>query len=103
VAEEDLPTEEEMNATYNAAFEAECRSIWSHAGGDGLLWDPDDLDSGGYTVDACLEQMDPEMGWFYADLEDAHQGGIDDADAAAYFLTIYGQLQPTGGPPFDLP
>ena len=74
-------------AAYVAAYDDRCREIWSHALGDGELWDAIDDFYGPYTIDDCLDGRNP--GWeqgFDTDAE-AAEAGVDDANWAVENLT----------------
>lgn len=84
-------------AAYTAAFEAECRRIWSsYAGGDGLLADPDFAEDT-YSVQDCLGELDPDYGSFADSVDEATTSGTDDAQIAASDLAD--PLCATGGSP----
>jgi len=86
-----------FRAAYSAAFEAECRRIWSTtAGGDGLLADPDFAEDT-YTVDDCLGELDPDWGEFADSVAEAQTSGLDEAQIAASDLAD--PLCATGGAP----
>jgi hypothetical protein len=91
------PEERDAANAYAAAFEAECRALWSHAGTDGLLWDPDNLDAGGTAIGDCLSANDKEIGASYGPTAEAAAQGKQDADQTAMDLTISGRLARTGG------
>jgi hypothetical protein len=97
------PSDDALSAAYERGFRAECASIWSHAGPDGILHDPDDGSPTAYRVTDCTDQMDPSDGTVYSDLGDAQQGGSDDADLAVEWLTVSQRLAPTTGAIFDVP
>lgn len=82
---------------YTAAYKTECLKIWSHAGSDGLLWDPDNLDGGSHRVTDCLEPLNSSLGSSYTTEADASAAGTSDADSAAAELTVGNRLQPSGG------
>jgi hypothetical protein len=68
---------------YAAAFDAECRRIWStYAGADGLMADPDFPDDT-YSVQDCLDELDTDYGEFTDSVDEARSTGLDDAQIAA--------------------
>lgn len=88
---------------YVKAYEAECRSLWSRAGGDGILWDPDNPESPPFKVQDCLDGLDDPDGALYETVAEAAEFGTYDADFAASALTLENRLKPTNGEPFELP
>jgi hypothetical protein len=95
-----LEIDPQVQTAYTEAYRAECNRIWAKAGSDGLLWDADALDAGGYTINECLGSLDPGDAWFYDTVEDARIGGAQTATEAAQGLTIGNLMQPTNGTPF---
>jgi hypothetical protein len=88
---------------YIAAFREECRSIWSHADGDGLLWDPDVPGSKPHTVNQCYAAIDPADETLYDDAANAQQYAHDNADSAVEDMTAEYRLRSTKGVVFDVP
>jgi|SRR5438067_1672713 len=102
VTSPDPPPAPTLDGAYSEGFRGECQVIWSHAGPDGKLWDPDDDTAGPFTINDCLSELDSSGGEAYTTIEDARAGGIDDANTAVSFLT-FSQLKATNGAPFDVP
>jgi hypothetical protein len=88
---------------YIAAYRTECNDLWKHAGPDGLLWDPEDRESGGHKVAECLSSADPTDGIGYDSPTEAAQNGKSDADSWVSDIPLGNSLEPTNGPPFTLP
>jgi hypothetical protein len=89
-------------AAYVNAFRARCTEIWSHASGDGNLWDAEDRESAPYKVDDCLFELDETNGEIYETVEEAREAGTDDANFAASSLTIADQFVNSQGVILDL-
>lgn len=86
-----------FRAAYTAAFQAECQRIWSsYAGGDALLADPDFAEDT-YSLQDCLDELDPDYGSFADSVDEATTSGTDDAQIAASDLAD--PLCATGGSP----
>jgi hypothetical protein len=88
---------------YTDAFNAECDRIWSRAGADGKLWDPDDPTAGPFKVRDCYDLLDASLAFAWDNASDAKDAGTSDAGDAAASLTVGNQLRATNGKAFDVP
>lgn len=79
-----------ITEAFTQEYEARCREIWSLSM-DGQLYDPEDRSSP-YVVEDCLDQVDPDLAESYETEQEAAQAGREEAEYAAYLLTISGQL-----------
>lgn len=79
-----------ITEAFTQEYEARCREIWSLSM-DGQLYDPEDRSSP-YVVEDCLDQVDPDLAESYETEQEASQAGREEAEYAAYLLTISGQL-----------
>ena len=79
-----------ITEAFTQEYDARCREIWSLSM-DGQLYDPEDRSSP-YVVEDCLDQVDPDLAESYETEQDASQAGREEAEYAAYLLTISGQL-----------
>jgi hypothetical protein len=97
------PATPAVEQAYVAAFRQECQSIWTHAGPDGLLWDPDDEGSAPHKIGECYDAMDPNDEDMYDDIPDAQQYAHDNVDSAVEDMTLGYRLRSTAGVVFDVP
>jgi hypothetical protein len=64
---------------YTQAYLAECASIWSIAGSDGLLIDVEDPLERSFVREDCDSLLDPDEADWYETVEDARAAGREDA------------------------
>jgi hypothetical protein len=67
------------------------------------LWDPEHRESGLYTVDDCLADLDSSGGSTAHSIRDAEDNGVNEADFVVESLTPTNSLRPTNGSPFEVP
>lgn len=96
-------TPKSVLVAYTDAFNAECDRIWSRAGADGKLWDPDDPTAGPFKVRDCYDLLDASLAFAWDNASDAKDAGTSDGGDAAASLTVGNQLKPTNGKAFDVP
>src|SRR5262249_6513907 len=82
-----------LTLAYTAGYQAECRHIWAiTADADGLLWDADWLEQGGFKVNTCYSHENALCAAPHATPADARQCAAFDADSDILDW-------PLGGPP----
>jgi hypothetical protein len=98
------PATVDIDAAYKAGFYGECQALWSHATADGKLFDADDdLTADPYYIDDCLTEYDPDQAWWYDTPAEAREGGVEDADSAAEFMTLGDVFRNSNDVIFDIP
>ena len=81
-----------LTQAYTAGYQGECRKIWLTADADGLMWDADWLEQGGFKVTLCYSQENPALAGSYDTLADARDGAVFDADSDMSDWSLGGTL-----------
>lgn len=79
-----------LRDAYRQGFEQTCRAIFGLSP-DGVMHDPEDPDFSA-TLDDCLAEMDDTTGEIYDTVQDAFNGGVEDAEFTADGFSFSGRL-----------
>ncbi|WP_334143226.1 hypothetical protein [Rhabdothermincola sp.] len=79
-----------LRDAYRQGFEQTCRAIFGLSP-DGQMEDPEDPGTF-WSLDECLSEMDVTTGEIYDTVQDAFDGGIEDAEFTADSFTASGRL-----------
>lgn len=79
-----------LRDAYRQGFEQTCRAIFGLSP-DGLMEDPEDPGTF-WSLDECLSEMDVTTGEIYDTVQDAFDGGVEDAEFTADSFTMSGRL-----------
>ena len=79
-----------LRDAYRQGYEQTCRAIFGLSP-SGRMEDPED-EGTYYTLADCMADLDETTGEVYSDIQDAFDGGIDDASFTAESFTFSGSL-----------